>query len=205
MIADVLQDETIGIVGFGGAHFLPSVPMYWSGSPYISEYCRHNDNGRIYDCIARDYMHNGIADVAVIDGMCMIARKQMFDHIKFDEKLYSGFHIYDMDICMQVLKAGKRVCVTDKILLTHHWSESTIYTKKGADTLPKNLGIFVNKWQAQLPILIGINADNVRIDNLNQLCLDWYEAEETRRSKAYLLGKFMLHPSVSNLKKLFKK
>lgn len=202
VVAGLLKDNSIGIVGFGGAHFLPSVPMYWSESPIISEYCKHNDNGRLYDCVATDYMVDGLADVAVVDGMCMMARRDVFDHLAFDEKSYSGFHLYDMDICMQIYQQGLRICVTDKILITHHWSESTMYTKKGADALSKNLRIFADKWSTQLPVLIGINAKNVNIDNLNQLCVDRSETEYIRQSKAYLLGRFILHPSVSNLKKL---
>ena len=44
---ELLQDETIGLVGVGGCHFLPSAPAYWSQSPYLSIYNIDNDNGTL--------------------------------------------------------------------------------------------------------------------------------------------------------------
>ena len=205
VIEDLLKDNSIGIIGFGGAHFLSSAPMYWSESPIISEYCKHNDNGRVYDCIAKNYMNNGLADVAVIDGMCMMARREVFDKLAFDEKNYKGFHMYDMDICMQILQTGLRVCVTDKILVTHHWSEDAMYSKKGADLLSINLEVFANKWNNQLPILVGTDSDTINVDNLNKICLDIYDGKKVRSTLHYRLGKFLLHPSIKTLRNLIKK
>ena len=36
-ITELLDDESIGIIGFGGSHLAPKAPIYWSNSPYISE------------------------------------------------------------------------------------------------------------------------------------------------------------------------
>lgn len=205
MIAEILEDKSIGVVGFGGAHFLPSVPMYWSESPIISEYCKHNDNGREYDCMAKDYMINGLVDVAVVDGMCMMARRDVFDKVKFDEDSYSGFHLYDMDVCMQILKQGLRVCVTDKILITHHWSESAMFTKKGANMLKVNLDVFVNKWRNRLPMLVGLDNTKLNIENLDKLCCSVYFGKKIRCTLAYRIGKFLLHPNVKNWRLLINK
>lgn len=204
-IAEILEDKSIGVVGFGGAHFLPSVPMYWSESPIISEYCKHNDNGREYDCMAKDYMINGLVDVAVVDGMCMMARRDVFDKVKFDEDSYSGFHLYDMDVCMQILKQGLRVCVTDKILITHHWSESAMFTKKGANMLKVNLDVFVNKWRNRLPMLVGLDNTKLNIENLDKLCCSVYLGKKIRCTLAYRIGKFLLHPNVKNWRLLINK
>ena len=201
-IFGLFNDESVGIIGFAGSHVMPKAPTYWSLSPYVSEYFMQNDLGNRYDCIATNYMNNSLADVVAVDGMCFYMRSSLFEQIHFDEEHYNDFHAYDMDICMQVQDVGKRVCVTNAVLIEHAWTETLLKNRGYMDRLDKNMIIFYNKWRHLLPMVRGVELSERVIQGLNNLCIQAYDATRIRRSKAYLLGKFILHPNYTNLKKL---
>ncbi len=189
------QDSTIGLIGFGGAHFLPSVPVYWSTTLWISESCRQkHDNGSI-DCFHLDYFgKNNIVDVVACDGFCFFMPKALFEKVAFDEITYTGFHFYDMDICMQVLQQGYRVCVVNDVLIEHAWSEKSLQ-KKGMELFETNGEIFFNKWKEHFPISRGIDdVPHIVKHRANNLHKQLYEASQVRKSKAYKIGKFILSP-----------
>lgn len=179
-------DSSIGVVGVAGTHFLPCAPLYWWSSPFISE---HNLTcGK--ECFNWLNPDTSIVDVVACDGMCMFVRKSIFEKIRFDEDNFKGFHCYDMDICMQVLREGYRVCVTNEILVDHQWKEQ--YQN---NELEKWLNVFYEKWSQLLPIWRGLESlPSFTLDRLNNLCLQSYDAKKVRRSKAYRLGHALLHP-----------
>ena len=128
------EDGRIGIIGFAGSHFLPAAPMYWYSSPFISQKNLNNDQGVVKEHAHEDWFAGrSIIEVVAVDGFCFFARKSLFEHIRFDETTYSGFHLYDMDICMQVVEAKYKVCVCRDILAEHCWSQKKLFTKEGSD------------------------------------------------------------------------
>lgn len=189
------QDDQLGLMGFAGAHFLPNVPMYWYSSPFISEHNLTNDNGQVLERF-KDYRYvDGLAEVVAVDGFCFFVRRSLFDTVRFDDRTYKGFHAYDMDICMQVQKGGYKVCVCDEITIEHFWSESGAKTKAGVDLFERNLELFRQKWQHQLPIWRGLgDVPQYEMDRLNLICTQAYEVKRIRRSRAYRLGRRILHP-----------
>ncbi len=190
----------LGVLGVAGSHFLPSVPMYWSSSPFISEHNLNNSNGNRECFFHDDYFRNQDSiEVAVVDGLCFFMRKELFDSVRFDDTLYTGFHLYDMDICLQVISTGYKVMVCRDILIEHSWSENKASKNKGLDVLQKNLTLFCNKWAGTLPIVRGIFIPEYTIERLNRLCYLAYDAAVVRHSKAYRLGRFLLKP----IKKVF--
>lgn len=193
-ILNHFEDKSIGVIGFAGAHFLPSVPTYWFTSPFISEFNLTNDNGKIIECKKEDfYQGKEIVDVVACDGFCFFVRKSVFDTISFDEKTYSGFHFYDMDICMQTLFAEFRVCLIKDILIEHEWSENP--NKKGMELFNTNRDVFFNKWNTHLPISRGIeHIPDFVLTRIDRLYHSAFDAEKARKSNAYKLGKFLLSP-----------
>jgi len=188
------EDETIGLIGFAGTNYLPKVPTYWFTSPFISEYNLTNDGGKSIECFHSDFFHEKtIVDVVACDGFCMFIRKELFNEILFDEKTFTGFHYYDMDICMQVLAIKYRVCVCKDVLIEHFWSENKV--KAGMNYFIFNQDLFFNKWKSYFPISCGIDEIPPYIlERVNLLYNVAYDAKKVRNSKAYRIGKFILAP-----------
>ena len=168
--------------------------MYWWSSPFISQYSINNDNKEAALNDNRDYFHGHLADVVAIDGVCFFIPKQLFSSIRFDDRTYDGFHVYDMDISMQVQKLGKRVCVTDVLTIEHFWSEASLNDKKYMAVLDNNLNLFHKKWEKDLPMVRGIDELKIVINRMNNLCIQAYDAVRTRKSRAYRLGRLILNP-----------
>ena len=96
---------------------------------------------------------------------------------------------------MQVQQLGLKVCVTKAVLLEHFWSENTMKNERYAVMLDRNMTAFAQKWADSLPVVRGIELPAEILHRLDNLCGDAYESQRLRRSKAYRLGKFLLHPS----------
>lgn len=189
------DDEQIGVIGFAGTHFLPDTPMYWYSSPFVSQRNLNNDHGVVEEHFHEDWFKGeDLIEVVAVDGFCFFARKSLFDRISFDDKTYKGFHMYDMDICMQVIEAGYKVCVCRSVLAEHCWSESKQFSKQGGDLFFYNLDLFTQKWHSRLPIHKGLDLPEEMFSRMNRLCRQSYEAKQVRKSKAYKLGKAILSP-----------
>lgn len=189
------DDGQIGLIGFAGSHFLADTPMYWYSSPFVSQRNLNNDQGHIEEHFHEEWFGNrSIIEVAAVDGFCFFIRKCLFDRIAFDEKTYKGFHLYDMDICMQVINTGYKVCVVRDVLAEHCWSESKQFTKQGAELFEQNLALFSKKWSNCLPINRGLNIPSEVFIRVNELFRQAFSTQQIRRSKAYRLGKTLLAP-----------
>ena len=189
------SDNQIGLIGFAGTHFLPDAPMYWYSSPFVSQRNLNNDQGVVEEHFHEEWFgEKNIIEVVAVDGFCFFVRKSLFDRISFDDKTYKGFHMYDMDICMQVIEAGSKVCVCCDVLAEHCWSEQKQFSKAGGDLFERNLELFAQKWHDSLPIHKGLGLPEEMFGRVNRLCRQSYEAKLVRKSKAYKLGKAVLSP-----------
>ncbi len=189
------NDEQIGVIGFAGTHFLPDTPMYWYSSPFVSQRNLNNDKGVVEEHFHEDWFNGEeLIEAVAVDGFCFFARKSLFGRISFDDKTYKGFHLYDMDICMQVIEAGYRVCVCRSVLAEHCWSESMQFSKQGSDLFFYNLELFSEKWRSRLPVHKGLDLPEEVFERVNRLCRQSFEAQLIRKSKAYRLGKVVLTP-----------
>lgn len=190
-----INNEEIGLIGFAGSHFLADTPMYWYSSPFVSQHNLNNDQGKVEKHFHEEWFKGeNIVEVAAVDGFCFFVRKSLFDQITFDEKTYKGFHLYDMDLCMQVINRGFKVCVIRDVLAEHSWSESKQFTKQGAELFEQNLALFSKKWSNCLPINRGLNIPSEVFIRVNELFRQAFSTQQIRRSKAYRLGKTLLAP-----------
>lgn len=211
-------DEKLGLMGFAGAHFLPSTPMYWHDSPFISEYDLTTRGGETEECFFTEFFSKPdgrsedgagterkiLTEVAAVDGLCFFVRRELFNTVRFDDETFDGFHLYDMDICMQVRKAGYKVTVCNDILVEHFYNASP--SKKGYDLFEKNLQLFYNKWSSHFPMAVGLDGmTEGMIIQLDRYVKQKLQSDKAYRgiyqSKAYRLGKIMMKP----LKNLFSK
>jgi len=119
------QNPTVGMLGVAGGCFVGRYAMTWWDSGY--------NRGQFYDVVSgsnggcRKYFREwpktiGGDDVVAVDGLWMCIKRELFDEklLKWDEKTYSGFHFYDLDMSMQIIQAGYRINIMEDLLIEHY-------------------------------------------------------------------------------------
>ncbi|MDR2823801.1 MAG: glycosyltransferase family protein, partial [Prevotellaceae bacterium] len=193
IIENHFADSSIGMIGVAGSHYMPDIPFYWA-TPFVSVHNLNKGINGVEEWFYTDFFgKKTLIDCVTLDGLCYFIRKSLFDSISYDEKSYSGFHFYDMDISMQVLTSNYRVCVCRDLLLEHQWFHNM--NKAGMELFEINKNIFFNKWKNHFPITRGIDAiPKLTIERVTQLYQDIYKLSQVKKTHAYKLGYAILYP-----------
>jgi hypothetical protein len=145
-----LNDPSTGIIGVCGCTTLSKIPGPWSlYNPY--KYILQSSPERRKPELQKSGFveQNDRKEVLAIDGVFMCARKDLFEKIRFDAKTFSGYHSYDIDICLQAFLAGYKNYAVNDILIEHfsrgYHSRSWI----------ENSMKLTDKWGAHLPISLN--------------------------------------------------
>lgn len=207
-VINYLKNDSIGIIGVFGSHILTQHPLpYWSAKclSYNLIQRKIDETGEfIYEYSKIDtYLENKEStsiEVAAIDGLWFCLPRKMFDgNIKFDDELFDGFHAYDLDISLQVLKAGFEVRVVFDILIEHFSLGNMNFEYK------QSLEKFSKKHQKSLPIHRGTNLSDSEINIRYEFVNHYFELRnsynnllneknEILNSKTFRLGRFLLQP-----------
>ncbi|HMR92072.1 MAG TPA: glycosyltransferase [Chitinophagaceae bacterium] len=137
----------IGAAGIAGTPYLPVSPGGWwsTGIGYLyllqSESAGKPASLQNYSC---PVLNN--REVVALDGVWFCIRRTLFEHIRFDDETYKGFHFYDIDTTLQVFKAGYKLLSINDILI-HHTSAGRLN-----DSWVENLSLFRQKWAHELPV-----------------------------------------------------
>jgi len=118
-----LSQSDVGLVGCVGAVGVRSI-AWWEGSVSAASFVhRHEDHGGgelpAFSWSSDDappYARNG--EVDTLDGFLLVLSPWVVRHIRFDESL-GAFHGYDLDFCLQVRAAGRKV-ITAPFRAVHH-------------------------------------------------------------------------------------
>lgn len=151
IIIEHFKNSKIAIIGVAGTNLLTRIPSFWSD--------RHEHN--MINIIQSDSInltpteHNFSkfsgtdlsTPVVVVDGVWFCVNKYVLPKFKFDTK-FKGFHLYDLDTCMQAISSGKQVHVIHNIILEHF---SCGKISKG---WVLNSVRFYKKWRKSLPVSI---------------------------------------------------
>jgi len=206
-VLEHFEDEKIGLFGVFGGHYLPDVATWaFTGvdsgniiqgnraSSLLEDYSTYLTESDLFF----EEGENKIQVVAV-DGVWICLPKILFNDIRFDEHTFNGFHAYDLDISMQVNKAGYKVYVINDVMIEH-------FSLGNFDlNYISSINIFHKKWNDSLPIIKGIELtvieQNLRrefaLKNLdNRLEIDKLKLElvRIRHSKSYRIGRIILKP-----------
>lgn len=150
IITNLLSDNSVSLVGVSGAVYKSDTPCSWvdcDKKHYRLSTLQHQHNTNVAFLVNLNPRKEFVSEVAVIDGVFMATRKEIWRHHNFDEKLLQGFHGYDFDFSMSVGESGK-VLVTHDLLLEHYspgsfsqeWVQDTIALhRKWAHVLPRNV------------------------------------------------------------------
>lgn len=123
VIRDALADPEVGVVGCVGAVGVRTI-AWWEASVTLASFTnRYDDHGGgdlpafswTWD-EAPPYARTG--EVESLDGFVLVLSPWAVREMRFDEAL-GGFHGYDLDFCLQVREAGRKV-VTADFRAIHH-------------------------------------------------------------------------------------
>jgi GT2 family glycosyltransferase len=120
------KEERVALVGFGGAR--------WHGIPDLYKVPYHLPNlkrgdylSNVDDAEVHGTRFTGEADVAVLDGFCLIARRDFLDSIGGFASFKCDFFCYDYTLCALARRAGYRIrCVGVRC---HHRGGGTSVTE----------------------------------------------------------------------------
>jgi hypothetical protein len=120
-----LGDPDVGLVGCVGAVGVRSI-AWWEGSVSAASFMhRYEDHGGgdlpAFSWAWGDappYARTG--EVDTLDGFLLVLAPWVVRNVRFDESL-GQFHGYDLDFCLQVRAAGRKV-VTSEFRAVHHHS-----------------------------------------------------------------------------------
>lgn len=131
----------IGILGVIGTKVFNALGGWWTcdrRSETMGHIMQGHPDGSVehmIDCVGFS------KDMITVDGCCFFIRSSLFmdSKIRFDDRVFNGYHFYDADICIQAKIAGYDVAVAD--ILIQHASEGPL-SKDWQDSRIK----FINKW-----------------------------------------------------------
>lgn len=206
-VESILDNEEIGLVGVIGSQYKSarSIP-WWADFACVGQIIQGSVKDGKYVTEKSSHWERRVGDsdeVAVLDGLWLCSRKDLFSSISFDENTFTGFHMYDVDICMQVHLIGLQVRVLYDIWIEHKSIGNP------DEVFVNQLNLWIDKWKDSLPIFRGrIYEDEVVLPE--SICSRWsVQRDEYKnkyynilQSKAYRLGKLIIHPSIKNLKNL---
>jgi hypothetical protein len=118
-----LADPEVGLVGCVGAIGVRSI-AWWEGSvtlaSFVNRYEEHG-GGDLHSFSwtwddAPPWAHTG--EVETLDGFVLVLSPWVVRNVRFDEGL-GGFHGYDLDFCLQVREAGRKVVTADFRAILH--------------------------------------------------------------------------------------
>ncbi len=123
-VREALADPAVGLVGCVGAVGVRSI-AWWEGSVSAASFVhRYDDHGGgdlpAFSWAWADappYARTG--EVDTLDGFLLVLSPWVVRNVRFDESL-GQFHGYDLDFCLQVRAAGRKVITTELRAVHHH-------------------------------------------------------------------------------------
>jgi len=151
IVSAMKDDPRIGIAGLAGRK-----EIYKTGC-VNEDSLKHN----LQNEDLNPPMEEDVAEVAVVDGLCFVMRRELLDKVKGLDETYGYMHCYDLDISMESIAAGfKNVVVKIEAMhvgnggRTRRLREYKEVVKDDYGLLKRNCKIFANKWKRMLPLKI---------------------------------------------------
>ncbi len=190
-VRDALADPLVGVLGCVGAIGVRSI-AWWEASvtlaSFVNRYEEHG-GGDLHSFSwawddAPPYAHTG--EVETLDGFLLVLSPWAVREIRFDEGL-GDFHGYDLDFCLQVREAGRKVVTADLRAIHHRplqmvpdperWVAAHVAVAEKWDGRMPGIGTGPGSWRER-----ALRAEAER--DLALAIVHWKALEETARTAA---------------------
>jgi len=131
------ENPETGMIGIAGAKYKSRTPSGWSTGIPTLDYCNifHEDKFGSVQHLYNNPAQSIFEPVVNIDGVFMAIRRDVWDDMKFNEKILRGFHLYDIDFSFQVHKKWKAAVIFNIDILHftqggnfgNDWLENTLH------------------------------------------------------------------------------
>ena len=112
----MLRFDAVGVMG---ATELSGPGWNWSRHPYLRGWITHRaPEDREWSAAIVD-PRPVAEEIVTLDGVLMAARRAVFNEVQFDDEVFDGFHLYDIDWSYRVAAAGFRIGVVGDLRLVH--------------------------------------------------------------------------------------
>jgi glycosyl transferase family 2 len=122
---EALEDPGVGVVGCVGAIDVRNI-AWWEGSVTWASFThRYGEfgGGELDSLTWKNEDLPGYArtgEVDTLDGFVLVLSPWAVKNVRFDEGLGSQIHGYDLDFCLQIREAGRKVVTADFKVVHHH-------------------------------------------------------------------------------------
>jgi hypothetical protein len=145
-----LADPEVGVVGCVGAIGVRSI-AWWEGSvtwaSFVHRYSERGGGdlpGFAWKQELPAYAHTG--EVETVDGFVLVLSPWVVRNVRFDESL-GRLHGYDLDFCLTVREAGKKIATADFKVVHHH---SLDLVSEPDSWIAAHMAI-AEKWESRMP------------------------------------------------------
>jgi hypothetical protein len=150
-VREVLRDPEVGVVGCVGAVGVRSI-AWWEGSVTWASFTHRYDELGGGELPALSWTNGNLpafahtGEVDSVDGFAMALSPWVVRNVRFDESL-GQLHGYDLDFCLQVREAGRKVVTADFKVVHHHSLE---LVSNPETWLAAHMRV-AEKWEGRLP------------------------------------------------------
>jgi hypothetical protein len=150
-IRATLADPQVGVMGCAGAIGVRSI-AWWEASvtlsSFVNRYTEHG--GGDLEAFSWDWSeapaYARTGEVETLDGFVLVLSPWVVRNLRFDEEL-GGFHGYDLDFCLQVREAGRKVVTADFRAIHHRPLEMVPDQREWIDAHIR----VAEKWHGRIP------------------------------------------------------
>jgi len=146
-----LRDPGVGLVGCAGAVGVRSI-AWWEGSVTLASFINRYDEHGGGDLVSFSWTWEDAppwaqtGEVDALDGFALAFSPWAVRNVRFDERL-GTFHGYDLDYCLQVREAGRKVVTADFRAIHHRQIEML---PDPEDWIRSHMAV-AEKWDGRMP------------------------------------------------------
>jgi hypothetical protein len=150
-----LADPQVALVGCVGAIGVRSI-AWWEASVTCASFINRYDEHGGGDLPSFSWAWNDapayarVGEVETLDGFVLVLAPWVVQNVRFDEAL-GEFHGYDLDLCLQVRAAGRKVVTADFRAIHHRQLDMVPDPEQWVDAHIK----LADKWDGTMGIGIG--------------------------------------------------
>jgi len=138
--------QEFDILGFAGTPRVIAESWFSAGAPWLSGAIAHAYDKKLNLNVWNTAPWPVVDGIEGIDGLCIMARREVAEEIGFDAATFDGFHLYDLDFSFSAWRAGKKLGVCCDIPVIH--ASAGRYDKQHA-----HYGrLFIEKHKNALPV-----------------------------------------------------